>query len=489
MKPILVSKVKKIVKGTLVAGLEDMVVLDAKRYLTNVNKRNTLTFVWENKRPDWRLIKKYSPCTIVTSEFLEEYKSLANCSVILVNNVYEAYWSFVSYYRDSFNIPVITITGTSGKTTTRDMIKLILKRYLKITATADNLNNSRRSLSYLLAIDDSTKAAIFETAVGKPGDVRIACKHFNPTIGIITNIGTYHLDTCRTVENYIKAKAEMIPYINNNGILILNSDDENTKKINLENFKGRLVYFGIKNNAHFQASNIKYSNNRIQFLLTFENLKYPVDVQGYGEHQVYNALAAMAAVHELGIGMKEAAKILSSYKNLPHHLQILNGINGSKIIDDTWNYNLSGLTAALKSLDNIAPGKKKVAMLGGLGKLGEHSKEIISGVGDIIADSGVDNLIIIGDTAEAVANVIVERSGHTKINIFKDSAGMYDLLKELLDENTVVLIKCYRNKYSKPLLENLKRIIVKPKAKRKIRHSKLRLNKSIKKRSSLPKKL
>lgn len=462
MEPILVSKVKEIVKGTLVTGLEDRLILDAKRYVSSVKKPNMLTFIWENEKPDWHRIKKYSPCTIVTSQFFEEYKSIDNCAVILVNDVYEAYWTFVRYYRDSFNIPVIAVTGTSGKTTTKEMIKHILSRYLKITATVRNLNSSRRSLRNLLRIDHSTEAAVFETSVGKPGDVAYACKHLKPTIGIITNIGAYHLDTCRTVENYIKAKAEMVSGLDDNGILIINSDDENTRKINLKDFKGRIVYFGVKNKAHFQASNIKYSNNKMEFLMTFQNVKYPVFVQGYGEHQVYNALAAMAAVHELGIEMKEAAKILASYENLPHHLEMLNGINGSKIIDDTWNYNLSGLTAALKALvNNIAPGKKKVVMLGGLGKLGEHSTEIISGVGNLIADLGIDNLIIIGDTAEAVANAIKEKGGHTKINIFKDSNRIYDLLKDLLDENTVTLVKCYRNLYSKPLLESLERIIVK----------------------------
>lgn len=461
MNPISVSTLREIVKGTLVNGSENTLILGAQRYLKRVDKPYMLTFLFENQKPDWILIKKYSPCTIVTIKFCEEYRSIDGCNVILVKNVEEAYWSFVRYYRKSFNIPIIAITGTSGKTTTKEMIKLILSNYLRITATEKNLNGSHRSLSNLLKIENDIQAAVFETAVGAPGEVAYACKHLKPTIGIITNIGTYHLDTCGTIENYIKAKSEMVSGLNDNGILILNSDDENTRKVNLENFKGRIVYFGIKNKADFQASNIIYKNNRMRFILTFQNVKYPVSVQGYGEYQVYNALTSMAAVHELGIGMKQAAQILASYENLPHHLEMLNGINGSTIIDDTWNYNLSGLTAAFHSLDNIAQGKKKIAMLGGLGKLGEHSEEIITKVGNLIVDHGIDNLIIIGDTAEAVANVVKERGGSTKINIFKDSSDVYNLLKELLDRNTVAFIKCYRNEYSKPLLESFEKIIVK----------------------------
>lgn len=461
MKHILTSTVKEIVKGILVTGSEDRLILDVKPNIRRVYKPNTLTFVWENESLDWDIIKKYSPCTIITSRFFKKYKSIDNCSVILVNNVENAYWSFVSYYRSSFDIPVIAITGTSGKSTTKEMIKHILNLYLKVTETKGNLNSCGRSLQYLLSIDNSTQAAVFETAVGGPGHVAFACKHFKPTIGIITNIGAYHLDECRTVENYIKAKAEMVSGLDDKGVLILNSDDEKTKKISLENFKGRIIYFGIKNKAQYQASNMEYRNNRINFLLTFQNVKYPVNLQGYGDYQVYNAMAAMAAVHELGIGMADAAEILASYKNLPSHLQILDGINGSILIDDTWNYNLTGLTAAFNALDNLAQGKKKVVMLGGMGKLGEHYEEITTGAGNLIADHEIDNLIIIGDTAESVANAVKKRGGKTSINIFKDDLGIYDLLKGLLDDNTVVLIKCYTNEYSKPILDSFERIIVK----------------------------
>lgn len=460
MKPITTGTVKEIVKGTLVNGLETQLILDVRTNMDYLHKANTLIFLWEDDEPDLERLRMYCPCTIVTSRFFEECKSINDCAVILVEDVGQAYWSFVRYYRISFNIPVIAITGTSGKSTIKEMIKRILRPNFRITGTVGNFNGSGRSLKYLLSIDESTEAAVFETAVGAPGELAFACKHFMPTIGIITNIGTYHLDGCSTVENYIKAKAEMVSGLGDNGILILNSDDERIKTIDLKDFRGRIVYFGIKNKANFQASDIKYRNNGMQFNLNFQNVAYPISVQGYGEYQVYNVLAAMAAIHELGIGLAEAAELLASYKNLPHHLEILKGINGATLVDDTWNYNLTGLTAAFKALENIAPRKKKVVMLGGLGKMGEHSEEITTDVGNLVADFGIDNLIITGDTAEAVANAVKERGGKTKINISKDGSGVYKLLTELLDENTVVLIKCYTNEYSKPVLENFERLIV-----------------------------
>jgi UDP-N-acetylmuramoyl-tripeptide--D-alanyl-D-alanine ligase len=456
MKPILVSTVREIIKGSLATGVEDRLIVDVRRFIRRVDKRNMLTFIWKNEKPNWERIKKYSPCTIVTSQFFEEYKSIDGCTVILVNNVEAAYWSFVKYYRSSFKIPIIAVSGTCGKTSTKDMIKHILSHYMKVASTVRSFNGNHRNLPYLLRINDSTQAAVFETPVGSPGDLKYACRHFKPDIGIITNIGSYHLDRCRTVERYIKAKAEMVSGLGNNGILILNSDDENIKKINLKNFKGRIIYFGVKNKADFQASDIKYSNYGMEFLLNFQDVKYPVFVLGYGEHQVYNALAAIAAVHELGIEISEAVKVLASYKNLPHHLEILNGLNGSILIDDTWNFNSTGLAAALKTLVNIANGKKKVAVVGRLMRLGEHSEDITTGVGHLIADLGIDQVVIFGDTAEAVANTIKEKREDIKINIFKDTTGISDLLKEILDENTVLLVKCYGTRINRKMLNSLK---------------------------------
>lgn len=453
MKPISVGTVTEIIKGTLAIGSENRLIVDVEHFLIRVKKRNMLTFIWGNEKPDLERIKKYSPCTIVTSKLLEEYKSIADCSVILVNNVSEAYWTFVKYYRNSFNIPIIAVTGTSGKTTTKDMIKHILRNYLKVTATVRTFNGNQRILPYLLTIDESIGAAVFETAVGAPGDLTYACRYFRPDIGIITTIGAAHLDKCGTIENYIKAKAELVSGLGDNGILIINSDDEGTQKISLENFKGRIIYFGIKNQAHFQASDIKYSNNGMEFVLTFQKVKYPVFVQGYGEHQIYNALAAMAAVHELGIGMKEAAEILASYQKLPKHFQVFNGINGSIIIDDTWNLTTSSLASALKTFADIAQAqnKKKVALIGEIRYMGNNIEKIAAEAGNLISELRIDELIIAGPTAEMIVNAIKEKGAQTKVYIFKDiseksshdTSRMYDLLKETLDENSILLAKSH----------------------------------------------
>src|SRR5690606_12734814 len=138
-------------------------------------------------------------------------------TIIKVQNTDEAFWKFVHYYRCLFQIPVITVTGTSGKTTTKEMIKHILSIDKNVIATKSTGNSRTANFQYLLSIDDDTEAAVFETAVGAPGDILRAGKYFRPTIGIITNIGVHHLNYCKSPEEYIQEKTNMAKIIDSTG--------------------------------------------------------------------------------------------------------------------------------------------------------------------------------------------------------------------------------------------------------------------------------
>ncbi len=203
-------------------------------------------------------IKSRLPCAIVTDLDFDGLKLINGLTVVKVKNVKSAFWSFVNTIEVCFPIPVIAVTGTCGKTTTKEMIAHILKEQKSVQSTVSSANSRLAHLHYLLGIDERTEAAVIETAVGRPGDIRYACRYFKPTIGIITNIGACHLNACKTIEAYVSAKGEMVTGLGDHGVLILNADDEKTKAISLVNFKGKIVYFGIKNRADFRATNIQY---------------------------------------------------------------------------------------------------------------------------------------------------------------------------------------------------------------------------------------
>jgi UDP-N-acetylmuramoyl-tripeptide--D-alanyl-D-alanine ligase len=234
MKPFSVKQIRTLLDGELIQGSDEAIVHYGAYRLKQVRKQNTILFL-KQKIVGWEGLKKFFPLVLVTQQEFTPNEQLADLTVIKVNDTEEAYWNFVNNYRSLFQIPVVAITGTSGKTTTKEMISHILSAYKKIAFT-NNSNNSRTAhLDYLLSINEDTEVAVFETAVGAPGDILNAGNYFKPTIGIITNIGAHHLNYCKTLEGYIHAKGEICAALQQKGVLIINADDPNSRKINLEN--------------------------------------------------------------------------------------------------------------------------------------------------------------------------------------------------------------------------------------------------------------
>jgi len=442
MKPFSAEDISKIVNGKIVQGFPDTLIKNAVYYIENIHSPNTLLFLRVIQKIDWKIISQYAPCVIVTDKELEPLKSIKDCTIIKVDNIELSFWSFVYFYRKLFDIPVVAVTGTCGKSTTKDMIIHMLKSKWKVEGTQASANSRTHNINYLTEIDDSTEAAVFETAVGKPGDITNSCKYFKPTVGIITNISLDHMKGCKTMDNYIKAKGEMLAGVGDKGTLIINADDENIKKIPLHTFKGKLVTFGIKNPCDFQASKVEFGENGMNFILTFNNIAYKIFVPGYGEHQVYNALAAAAAVYQLGFNIEEASKVLKSFKNLPLHVEIIKGINDSIIINDAWNTNLSSLKAGLEVLNGISKGRKRIALIGDITDLGSLEMETYVEIGKMIAQNQViDILITIGNLAGEIGSVALKAGFKGEVYPFTKVDGIYELLEGKLNSNSIIIIK------------------------------------------------
>ncbi|KAF1083826.1 UDP-N-acetylmuramoyl-tripeptide--D-alanyl-D-alanine ligase [Sporotomaculum syntrophicum] len=443
MIPHTVEQVLTITKGKLIQGNGNNVLYDAAYRFERLTQKNTVLFLRMQRSIDWKRLLEFTPLTFVTNNIFPELQAFQDCPIIQVNNIDLAYWSFVDYYRNLFDIPFIAVTGTCGKTSTKELIKHILEQDRKVQATRGSANSRLQDLPYLLGIDKTTKAAVIETAVGRPGDLAEHCRYFKPSIGIITNIGVYHLDECKTVEAYINAKAEMLDGLDNKGTLILNADDENTKTIKLESFKGKIVYIGLNTTADYLASQIEFAQNGMKFILNYRGKKYPVFVPGYGEHQVYNALTAIAAVHEVGVEIEEATKRLRSYKNFPRYMEVFTGIKGSTLIDDTFLTNPTSIKAALKLLDSLARGKKKIAVLGEVNRLGEHKVKYHQIIGEMVAENSVDVLFTIGRTAAEIGRAAIRKGYRGQVESFETMAGVHHKLTTIIDEKSIVLVKGY----------------------------------------------
>ncbi|WP_042473431.1 Mur ligase family protein [Bacillus ndiopicus] len=438
MKPIPVGAVVEIIGGELVKGSPDLLIEHGAYRLKQIKHKRTIFFT-NTKIVNWQSLLTFLPLVIVT-EWAYRLKEVPDGVTILkVEDMTNAYWKFVEYYRSQFKIPIVTITGTAGKTTTKEMVKHILSSEYEIVATHLSNNSRTELLQNLLRIGETTKAAVFETAVGAPGDVLGAGRYFKPSIGVITNIGSHHLNYCKTQEGYIEAKAEMLQIVGK-GTLIINADDANTKKINFRGFQGKIIRFG-KSNADFIVSSITYTERGMRFILHHGGKQYVVKMPGYGEHQVYNALAALAVVHEIGVPLQKAIAQLATFRKLNKQLQMLRGINGSLLIDDTWSITTTSLDAALRVLNKLGIGKKKIAVIGTITDLGSWGYSIHKLAGEIIYKHGVDILITVGEHASIMASKAQQLGLDAEIYSFKNNMLARSLLNKIADNNTIILIK------------------------------------------------
>jgi len=459
MKPLSVKNLTAITAGKLLQGSDEVLIQYGAYRLKQVKKPYTALFT--NKRiVNWKNLETLLPLVLVTDRVYSQPDIPQNVIIIQVRNADEAYWRFVHYYRSQFDIPVIAITGTSGKTTTKEMIKHILSAEKEVAATMLSSNSRTASLQYLLSINDETEVAVFETAVGSPGDVTKAGAYFKPTIGIITNIGAHHLNYCKTLEGYIQAKGEMLEIVNPDGALILNAEDANIRKIDLSKFKGRIIYIGQQATCDFKASDIRYVENGMRFKMHHQKQTYNVFVPGFGEHQVYNALAAIAAICELHVPINVAIKQLATFRKVKKQLQLFEGINDSLLIDDTWSLTTTSLEAALKVLNSLGEGKKKVAVIGTITDLGSWGYIIHEQAGELIHRIGVDVLITIGEHARIMADQAVKLGFNKPVYTFNNNILVYKLLHEIVDNNTIVLIK--GDMYSKQISQLAADLKVKP---------------------------
>ncbi|MBT2686841.1 hypothetical protein J7I93_01450 [Bacillus sp. ISL-47] len=306
-----------------------------------------------------------------------------------------------------------------------------------------------------LEMDDQTDAAVIEMGLLKPGDVSLACKYFQPTIRILLNIDVYHLQGCKTMENYIKAKAEIMDGMKTEDLLIINADDHNIKKIDMSHVAQKMT-FGIYEPADYMAKEMEQTDKGIRFMLVYKNKEYPALIPGYGKHNLYNALASIAAVHQIGLDIEEVIDKLSKFQHLESHLQLLPGIKGCLIIDDSWNNTPLAMEGALNVLKDTAKGKK-IAALGSFPQIGrnQEAKEQYRYMASKVMEAKADKLIILDEKAKEIA-VNARKMGMkpNDIHYCYTEHAVYKTLNPILDSNTAVLFK-----FSKILRKSLFKLI------------------------------
>lgn len=423
-----------------------------------VVKRGILYFDYQGGKGGDRNILdalKRGAVGVVISKFKKQlpFKD-PNIVVISVPKVGEAFWAAVKHYRDMYNIPVVGVTGSSGKTTTTAMISSIFRRRWKVLKTMGNLNLPSFVPAQIMRLKWGYQAAVFEIGMNRPGQVSQQSRVVQPQVGIITHIGTGHIEHLGSFENVILEKSGIMEGIPENGCILLNADDPATKHIDLSGFKGKVACYGLNNKADYMARDIMFKDNGTYFMAQIDGKWHQFFIPTYGKHNVYNALAAIGAARFYNFDVKTIIRGLERFRKPYMRLQIVKGIKNCTLINDTYNANPDSIMAGLEVLSTLARNKKSVAVLGNMLEQGEFTVENHRKVGKKAEDLNIDWVVTVGTFAKEIANGV--QSKNIKKWSFNWIREAVRFLRENLPENSVVLVKGSRGAHMERLVKGLK---------------------------------
>ncbi|UFJ39018.1 YheC/YheD family protein [Brevibacillus humidisoli] len=345
------------------------------------------------------------------------------------------------------NVPRITITGSSGKTTTREMLASILQTKWRILKTSGNKNLPLHTKQTMQKLRANHQAVLLELGMGKPGAAHRHCRFIKPDIAVITNIGTAHFGNLgNSIRATAKNKSALIQYMNKNGILLINNDDHNSKWLETDIHTGKILTIGVNRSADYRASMIQYRNEGMSFSVTIDGAAESFFIPSYGYHNVYNALFAIAIAHQLRFSVHDIRRGLARYTPPVKRLNVTNLNEGSLLIDDTVNANPQSVKSAVDVLVRIGESKRKVAVIGSMLELGDYTNEAHLEIGRYMAQNGVDAIYTLGKETEWVRQGALKAglAAH-QVHYFTNRQRMHAALQRENLANSVILVKGSRS--------------------------------------------
>ena len=320
-----------------------------------------------------------------------------------VSNTILAIGALARHQRSLLDIPVVAITGSNGKTTTRRLTSAVVSTTFNTLATQGNLNNEIGLPLTLFNLHSNHQAAVLELGMNHFGEISRLGAICRPTIGLITNVGSAHLEFLDSLEGVAQAKAELIGQIDPQGTVILNADDDRVAAMAARAGERRVIYFGISGNAAIRAKEIKDSKDGLDFKLIIEDSSIDVHLKAGGHFMVFNSLAAAAVGWSIGIDAARIKQGLESYRQTKGRMSVIRTLNQVTLIDDTYNANPSSMAVALETMMARTTGGSGILVVGDMYELGERATDFHRELGGKAAMLGVSRLYACGDHAEHVA--------------------------------------------------------------------------------------
>ena len=392
---------------------------------------------------------------VVVSEACDK-KQLEKCAgtVLQVEDTLAAYQLMAKAWRDKFpQIPVVAITGSNGKTTTKDLTAAVLSAKGAVLKTQANFNNEIGLPLTLLGLKKEHTAAVVEIGMRGFHQIEALAPIASPQIGIVTNVGETHMELLGSLENIAKAKQELVEAIPAGGTVILNADNKYVAGMRSAAKEGvKVMTFGLEQAADVKGEAIHTEGNVTKFMVTYANERHEYEVNMVGRHNVYNTLAAIAAGFAMGLTPAEVREGLSHLEATKMRFE-LQKVKEWNVVNDAYNASPMSMTAAINTLSELTKGRK-IAVLGDMLELGSVSEEAHLHVGEEVAEHGFTALVTRGEMGEFIAKG-AENKGMTAVYRCASHEEAAEKLHELLQSGDTLLFKGSRGMAMEKIIDLL----------------------------------
>lgn len=464
MKDITVKDIVNICQGKLICGDENIICKEFKKDTRTIKTGDVYVGIkgenFDGNTLYEEAFENGAEVCIVSGVEAKEYEGK---TIIEVEDSLNALQKIAEYKRSLYNIPVIAVTGSVGKTSTKDIIASVMSQKYKVLKTEGNMNNHIGLPMTILKLEDH-EAMVVEMGMDHAGEISVLTNIAHPTMCVISNIGSSHIGTLGSRENILKAKLEILEGTSEDSPIAINNDNDLLNNwIKTNNTTHKIITYGIETKSDVMARDIESFEDKSTFTLELNNkiwdqvaLCHKVEVPVGGKHFVYNALSAICVGLENNI---EIQKIIEGIKKLEltkRRMEIIKCKNGVTIINDTYNANYESMKAGLEYLHSVN-GNRKIAILGDMLNLGDYETELHEKIGEEVIKSEVSVLITVGEASQNIAKRALEIGEIANIIIHecKTNEEAIKFAKEELKQGDIVLVKASNAMHFDEIVEKI----------------------------------
>jgi UDP-N-acetylmuramoyl-tripeptide--D-alanyl-D-alanine ligase len=366
-------------------------------------------------------------------------------AVVRVDDALRAVASLAAYHRSRLHCAVLGITGSTGKTTTKDFVTSVLATSKRVVATFGNRNNELGVPLTVLQADNSTEVLVVEMGMRGMGQIAQLCQIAHPTMSLVTNVGTSHIELLGSQDAVARAKGELVACLAADGVAFLNGDDEYSAQIAATTV-APVVLYGLSEGCAVRAVDIELdAESRASFTLMSGAASARVSLAVPGRHNVYNALAAAAVGLQLGIAPETIAEGLAGASLSAMRMQVLSTATGITVVNDAYNANPTSMRAAVETLASMQTGARRVAVLGDMAELGSLTELAHFQLGEQVARLGIDALVTVGPRARRIAEgALAHGMSNEAVRSFDSTPAACESVLDLVGSGDVVLVKASR---------------------------------------------